>query len=266
MEAFEPLRDDTPKLGVPQLHRSRPTDLEEVGAEELIRWTLERFEDRAAVVTSFQAGGMVILDLAHRIRSDVRVITLDTGRLPAETYEVMEAVRERYGIDVEMYAPDARQVEELVRSKGPNLFYDSPADRKACCRVRKVEVLKRALAGVDAWMTGLRRDQSPERADTPKVTQDDRHGGILKIAPLATWTGKRVWSYIREHEVPYHPLYDQGYTSIGCAPCTRAPRPGEDARAGRWWWEDDGKKECGLHLVQGSEGPKLVRIGRGGVA
>lgn len=243
-----------------------PTDLEKASAEDLIRWTLDRWHPWAAVVTAFQAEGMVILDMAARLRADLRVITLDTGRLPAESYELIEKVRQRYGIAVEVFSPDARRVEEMVRRHGPNLFYGSFEGRKECCRVRKVEVLKRALSGLDAWLTGLRRDQTPSRAHTRKVDRDDTHGGIVKVSPLADWTHDQVWEYIRENDVPYHGLYDQGYTSIGCAPCTRVPRTGEDARAGRWWWEADEQKECGIHFARGSDGPHLVRIGKGGRA
>ena len=280
MEVFEPLREQTGSGSRNGTHPhtvdgsrngghrvgAGPTDLEKAGAEDLIRWTLDRWHPRAAVVTAFQAEGMVILDMARRLRADLRVITLDTGRLPAESYELIEKVRQRYGIDVEIYSPDAHDVEEMVRRHGPNLFYGSPEGRQECCRVRKVEVLERALSGLDAWLTGLRRDQTPSRARTRKVDRDDAHGGIAKVSPLADWTHDRVWDYIRENDVPYHGLYDRGYTSIGCAPCTRAPRTGEDARAGRWWWESDEHKECGIHFAQGADGPRLVRIGEGGRA
>jgi len=247
-------------------HRAgcRPTDLEQARAEDVIHWTLDRWHPRAAVVTAFQAEGMVLLDMAWRLQADIRVVTLDTGRLPAESYELIETVRRRYGIEVEIFSPDARQVEAMVRRSGPNLFYGSLEGRRECCRVRKVEVLKRALAGLDAWITGLRRDQTPARAHIRKVDRDDVHQGIVKVSPLADWTHDQVWEYIRERDVPYHPLYDQGYTSIGCAPCTRAPRNGEDPRAGRWWWEPDEGKECGIHFVPSSEGSRLVRLGEGG--
>ncbi len=233
----------------------RADDLADAPADELIARALERFHPRAAVVTSFQADGMVILDMAHRIRSDVRVITLDTGRLPPETYEMVETVRARYGVEVEIFFPEARRVEAMVRRSGPNLFYDSRARRQECCHVRKVEPLERALSGVDAWLTGLRRDQAPDRADTAKAAPDLRFGGgretpLWKLAPLADWTWDEVQSYVRAHDVPVHPLYEEGYTSIGCAPCTRAPRPGEGPRAGRWWWERDEARECGLHVIR----------------
>lgn len=232
-----------------------PEDLADAPAEDLVAWALERFHPRAAVVTSFQAEGMVILDMARRLRPDVRVITLDTGRLPPETYEMVETVRERYGVEVEVFFPDARRVEAMVRRSGPNLFYDSLARRQECCHVRKVEPLERALAGLDIWFTGLRRDQAPERADTPTAAPDLRFGGgretpLWKLAPLADWTWDEVQSYVRAHDVPLHPLYARGYTSIGCAPCTRAPRLGEGPRAGRWWWERDEARECGLHVLR----------------
>lgn len=269
MTTLEPLRRTRPtedhEPGDDRLHPSPgPRDLEDAGAREIIRWALDRWHPRAAVCTAFQAEGMVILDMARRIRPDLRVITLDTGRLPAETHELIEQVRERFRLEVEIFSPDPEEVEAMVRRSGPNLFYRSAAGRRECCRVRKTLVLERALEGVDAWFTGLRRDQTPERAGTPKVDQDAAHPGKVKIAPLASWSEEEVWAYIREHDVPYHPLYDQGYTSIGCAPCTRAPRPGEGPRAGRWWWEEDGSKECGIHFVQGPDGPRLVRLGAGG--
>lgn len=230
-------------------------DEAEAPAEELVAWAVERFTPRIAVVTSFQAEGMVILDMARRARADVRVITLDTGRLPPETYEMIETVRARYGVDVEVFFPDARRVEAMVRRSGPNLFYDSAARRRECCHVRKVEPLERALSGLDAWFTGLRRDQAPDRADTAQLAPDLRFGGdrdttLWKLAPLADWSWDDVQSYVRAHDVPVHPLYAQGYTSIGCAPCTRPPRPGEGSRAGRWWWETDEARECGLHVIR----------------
>lgn len=257
MACLEPLRWVNPYPEVP----AAPPDVEHLDAQDVVRWTLERWHPRAALCTAFQAEGMVILDMARRLRPDLRVITLDTGRLPAETYDFIDTVRDRYGIEVEVFYPDARRLEAMVRGGGPNLFRGSVEGRRRCCRVRKVEVLGRALSGLDAWMTGLRRDQTSSRADTRKVDVDPRHGGILKVCPLADWSHERVWSYIEEHDVPVHPLYEQGYTSIGCAPCTRATREGEDPRAGRWWWEDGAVKECGIHFAAGPNGPRLVRLG-----
>ncbi len=215
--------------------------------EAVIEWALERWHPRIAICTSFQAEGMVILDMAWRINPNVRVFTVDTGRLPQETYEIIEAVRERYGIEVEVYFPNTRQIEAMVRRFGPNLFYRSVEARLLCCKLRKVEPIRRVLNGLDAWITGLRREQWASRANIRKIEIDHDHGGLAKINPLADWTYEEVWDYIRDNDVPYHKLYDQGYTSIGCAPCTRPTRPGEDPRAGRWWWEKDAPKECGIH-------------------
>jgi thioredoxin-dependent adenylylsulfate APS reductase len=190
---------------------------------------------------------MVILDIASRIAPAVRVFTLDTGRLPDETYLMMETVRQRYGIPVEIIFPERDDVEQLVAFHGPNLFYSSVPARKRCCDVRKVRPLERKLETLKAWATGLRRDQADTRAAVPKVGQD--LAGRTKICPVADWSGARIEEYIAKHDVPVHPLYARGYTSIGCAPCTRAVQPGESERAGRWWWEEDAKKECGIHFA-----------------
>jgi phosphoadenosine phosphosulfate reductase len=203
--------------------------------------------ERVAIVASFQAESSVIIDMASTIRPDLRVLTLDTGRLPQETHDMIDRVRQRYGIAIDVIIPGPADVEEMVRAHGVNLFYESVELRRLCCDVRKSRPLARALRGYDAWITGVRREQAATRAHTQVVTVDAEHGGIAKIAPLAGWTKQQVWDYIREHDLPYHSLYDHGYTSIGCAPCTRATKPGEDERAGRWWWELDGVKECGLH-------------------
>ena len=176
-----------------------------------------------------------------------RVFLLDTGRLNPETYQLVDRVRARYGCVVEVMFPATATVEAMVRDKGMNLFYESRESRTQCCGARKVEPLGRMLAGLDAWMTGLRRDQSPTRSAIAKVGRDAEHGGIVKVNPLADWTSEAVWEYIRANDVPYNPLHDRGYPSIGCAPCTRATRPGESIRAGRWWWEDSDTRECGLH-------------------
>lgn len=222
-------------------------------AEEVLAWALDELHPRIAISAAFLAEDMVVIDLAHRIRTDVRVFTLDTGRLPQETYTLIDEVRSRYGIDVEVQFPDARQVEAMVRKHGLNLFYRDQAFRLLCCQVRKVFPLERALAGLDAWVTGLRRDQNVTRAHVSKVEIDHAHGGILKVNPIADWTKDRVWDYVRANKVPYNELYDKGYTSIGCAPCTRPISPGEPDRAGRWWWEDPETKECGLHQQSPSE-------------
>lgn len=221
------------------------SDFENMAPEELLRWALEAYGARFAIATSFQKEGMAIIDMAWRIRPDARVFTLDTGRLPEETGAMIEAVRGRYGIEVEIVRPDASEVESMVAAHGADLFYLEPRLRMLCCEVRKVRPLERKLATVDAWATGLRRGQSASRAGVPKV---DASRSPVKIAPLAAWTAAEVDEYIRTHDVPLHPLYARGYASIGCAPCTRPVGEGADERAGRWWWENDTEKECGIHI------------------
>ena len=214
--------------------------------QAVLRWAYATYP-RVAIVASFQAESSVIIDMASKIRPDVRVITLDTGRLPQETHDMIDRVRSRYGIAVDVITPDAGDLAQMVGAHGTNLFYESTELRQMCCDVRKSRPLERALRGFDAWITGVRREQAATRAHIEVVTTDAEHGGIAKIAPLAGWSKAQVWDYIREHDLPYHSLYDRGYTSIGCAPCTRATSDGEDERAGRWWWEQGGVKECGLH-------------------
>jgi len=216
-------------------------------AQEVLAWALDRFHPSCALSVGGGADGMALLDMAWRIHPGVRVFTLDTGRLPEETYTLFDAVRERYGIRVEVLFPGRDEVEAMVRDSGLNLMYKSPDLRLECCRVRKVLPLDRYLAGMDAWITGLRRSQWKTRERVHKVETDDAHGGIVKVNPLADWSRQQVWDYIHAQDVPYHSLLDQGYTSIGCAPCTRSVEPGEDDRAGRWWWENDTEKECGIH-------------------
>ncbi|MCS6767325.1 MAG: phosphoadenylyl-sulfate reductase [Candidatus Nitrosocaldus sp.] len=223
-------------------------EFEGKSAEELLRWALDRFHPRIALASSFGAEDVVLIDMLARIRKDARIFTLDTGRLNQETYDVMDAIRDRYGVSIEVYFPDAREVEEMVRAHGLNLFYHSVELRKLCCEVRKVRPLNRALSNLDAWITGLRREQADTRAGIAKVEVDAQHNGIVKVNPLADWTWDMVWEYIRRNNVPYNRLHDKGYPSIGCEPCTRAIMPGEPFRAGRWWWEQDAYKECGLHV------------------
>ena len=190
----------------------------------------------------------MLLDMMHRIDPKAtRVFTLDTGRLNPETYDLIDSVRRKYDLEVEVLFPDAAAVEKMVRAKGMNLFYLSLENRKECCGVRKVEPLNRMLRTLDGWITGLRRSQAVTRGGAAKVELDAEHGGIVKINPLADWTTAQVFDYIQANGVPKNRLHDQGYTSIGCAPCTRAVQPGEDERAGRWWWENPDSKECGLH-------------------
>ncbi|MHB8509146.1 MAG: phosphoadenylyl-sulfate reductase [Candidatus Dormibacteria bacterium] len=217
--------------------------------EEVLEWGLRTFaRDRIALCTSFQAAGMAVLDMALRIDPQLKVFTVDSGRLPAETLELIDEVRDHYRINIEVLYPDASEVSELVSDNGVNLFYRSPELRLGCCEVRKVRPLKRRLAGLDAWITGLRQGQGPQRVDVAEVEVDLEHDGMVKLNPLARWSRERVREYISEHRVPMNRLYAQGYGSIGCAPCTRPVEPGEDPRAGRWWWEA-GDKECGIHYA-----------------
>jgi phosphoadenosine phosphosulfate reductase len=219
---------------------------ESAAAADVCRWAIDTFGDKFAVVTSFQAEGMVVLDIAARISSNVRVVTLDTGRMPGETYEMVETVRKHYGVRIEMVQPDSREVGQMVTLHGPNLFYQSVPQRMLCCQIRKVRPLQKKLEKFQAYAVGLRRGQSETREAQPKV---DHSGDVYKLSPLADWTKEEVDQYIRRHEVPRHPLYDRGYTSIGCGPCTRATVEGESERAGRWWWENEADKECGIHFT-----------------
>ena len=221
---------------------------EQLAAQDVVRLAHDRFGRRVALSSSFGAEDMVLIDMLMRVDPQARIVTLDTGRLPQETYNVMDATRERYGTDIEVFFPQADAVQAMVAEHGVNLFYHSVDFRKLCCGIRKTEPLKRALAGLDAWITGLRREQSVTRTAVHKIEWDESNQ-LVKVNPLADWTQDDVWTYIREHNVPYNALHDRGYPSIGCAPCTRAIQPGEDQRAGRWWWEHPDTKECGLHVA-----------------
>lgn len=232
---------------------------EQATPEEVLRWAVDAFHPRLALASSFGAEDVVLIDMLAKSHPRARVITLDTGRLPQATYEVMEAIRVRYGLGVEVYFPEAADVEAMVNEHGPNPFYRSVELRKLCCGIRKVEPLRRALGGLSAWISGLRREQAATRAHIGKVELDGEHGGILKINPLADWTSAQVWDYIRANDVPYNALHDRGYRSIGCTPCTRAVQPGEDPRAGRWWWEQGADKECGLHPARAGTPVRAAR-------
>ncbi len=209
----------------------------------------------AVFASSLAAEDMVLTDLILRASLPIGIFSLDTGRLHQETLAVLDAVKATYGHDIAVFRPDPAAVDAWVSANGLNAFYDSVELRRACCNIRKVEPLGRALAGKRAWITGQRRAQSATRA-TLDVQEDDPAHGMVKFNPLADWSEQDVWDYIRANDVPYNALHDRGYPSIGCEPCTRAIQPGEDVRAGRWWWENPESKECGLHVVDG----KLVRI------
>jgi len=201
----------------------------------------------AALASSVSAEDMVITDAILRRRLEIGIFTLDTGRLHADTLNVLSAIRERYGYEVQVFRPDPAAVSDYIESFGRDAFYESVELRKRCCHIRKVEPLERALAGKEAWITGQRREQTATRAGL-QVEDYDAARGIVKLNPLADWTETEVWDYIRERDVPYNVLHDQGYRSIGCAPCTRPTTAGEDVRAGRWWWELREARECGLHV------------------
>ena len=218
--------------------------------EFVLEWAIERFSPRIALSTAFQIDGVAVLDMAYAIDPEIRVFSVDTGRMPQETFELIEQLRERYPeMELELLSPNPVHLQRMVARKGPNLFYESVENRLLCCNVRKVQPLTRHLATLDAWITGLRRDQWATRTNIRKVEIDHDHGAIVKLNPLAEWTEDEVWDYVRERDLPHHPLYDRGYTSIGCAPCTRAITPGEQSRAGRWWWETNAPKECGIHCA-----------------
>ena len=218
--------------------------------QQILRHALQAHDN---IGISFSgAEDVVLIDMAHKINPNIKVFSLDTGRLHAETYRYIEQVRKHYNIDIEVVMPESANVEQLVRQKGLFSFYDG--DHKECCGVRKIAPLRKQLLTLDAWVTGQRKDQSPNtRAEIP-VIQDDKafareNDTLTKYNPLANWSSTQVWDYIRANEVPYNELHDRGFTSIGCEPCTRPTGPGQHEREGRWWWEEATKKECGLHAV-----------------
>ena len=221
-------------------------ELESGNAEEVLRWAFKEYGDKVALACSFGAEDVVLIDMMVKLDPRARIFTLDTGRLPQETYEVMDRVREKYGVKIEVFFPDTKSVEEMEEKHGPNLFYKSLELRKLCCTVRKIEPLNRAFSALSAWICGLRREQAVTRTGIKKIEVAEGQS-IIKINPLADWSEKQVWDYIKENDVPYNKLHDLNFPSIGCLPCTRAVAPGEDVRAGRWWWESPEQKECGLH-------------------
>lgn len=229
-------------------------------AASLLRWAAETFAapaetdgggadsgPRVTLASSLGVEDQVLTHMIASARLPLPVFTLDTGRMFAESYDLIERTRDELGVTIRPYFPDAGAVEQMVADEGPNLFYRSVELRKRCCHVRKVEPLRRALKGKLAWVTGLRRAQSVTRAELERIEWDEQNG-LYKINPLADWSEADVWAYIRSHEVPYNALHDRGFPSIGCAPCTRAVAPGDDPRSGRWWWERPEHRECGLHV------------------
>ena len=217
-------------------------------AQEILSRAIDHFGDTLTMATSLQLGGLALLDMLHQVGKPVRVFSLDTGRLPEETYECAESIRQRYGINIEWVFPQHEAVQQLETEKGLFSFKESVDNRKECCGIRKREPRGRALEGFSAWITGRRMDQSDSRKELNIIEEDPVHPGLLKINPLIHWTKADLWYYVEEHHVPHNRLYDEGYLSIGCACCTRPCKEGEDERAGRWWWESTEHKECGLHL------------------
>ena len=216
--------------------------------EEALQWASDNLHPRVAKASSFGAEDAVITDMMIKINPEFRFFTLDTGRLPQETYDAMDAARKKYGMRLEVLFPDPGEISEMVNSKGLNLFYESAENRMLCCQVRKVRPFDRFVSGLDGWITGLRRAQTGARSRAKMFEIDSAHGDIVKINPLVDWTREMVWKYVKERGLPYNALFDKGYASIGCAPCTRPISPGQDERSGRWWWESGSHKECGLHL------------------
>ncbi len=230
-------------------------EAESLSPQEILTWGLKNFAPRIALSCSFGAPeGMVVLDMMHRIDPRSRVFVLDTGRLPQATHDLVDRVRDRYDKPVEVVFPRAEDVQALVRARGMNLFYESVENRQLCCRIRKVEPLNRYLEDMDAWVTGLRRDQGVTREGTARLELDTAHGGIAKINPIVDWSRDQVATYVRAHNVPVNRLQAEGYPSVGCEPCSRAVAPGEDPRAGRWWWENPETRECGIHVEEEEQG------------
>jgi phosphoadenosine phosphosulfate reductase len=222
-------------------------ELEKKNAVEIIKWAVDTYGNDVGLACSLSIEDNAILDMLVKIKPDAKIFVLDTGRLHQETYDVLDKINKKYNIKLDVYSPDTASVEKMVKEHGINLFYDSIEFRKLCCSVRKIQPLKRAFKNLKAWICGLRREQSVTRTEIKKVEVDAGNNSIIKINPLADWTEKQVWDYIKANNVPYNALHDKNFPSIGCAPCTRAVKPGEDIRAGRWWWETPEQKECGLH-------------------
>jgi phosphoadenosine phosphosulfate reductase len=218
-------------------------------AEAILDFALETFGGALAFACSLGLEDAALVEMISRREERPRSFFLDTGRLHPETYGTLHALQARYGVAIETYFPEAAAVEAFVNAEGIDAFYGSLELRKACCAIRKVEPLKRALKGADAWITGLRREQAATRSDLGPFELDWANGGILKVNPLIAWSYERVRAYARERDIPVNPLHEKGYPSLGCAPCTRPVGPGEDLRAGRWWWEQPEHKECGLHAA-----------------
>lgn len=218
-------------------------------AEEALAFFLSKYRGSIALASSMGAEDQVLTAMICAIDKSTRIFTLDTGRLFPQTYSLIVKTNEKFDISIEVLFPDYQSVEKMVKQKGINLFYESIENRKECCHVRKLEPLKRAFQGLDVWICGLRKEQSVTRKED-QLVEWDAANGLIKINPLINWTEQQVWDYLKQHNIPYNTLHKEGFPSIGCQPCTRAIKPGEDVRAGRWWWENPENKECGLHNRQ----------------
>jgi phosphoadenosine phosphosulfate reductase len=239
--------DDTPEIIFEDIKKIAD-EMEMKSAHNILKWAIDTYGLRIGLASSFGAEDLALIDMMVKINKEkTKVFTLDTGRLNQETYDVIDEIRRKYGIQIIVYFPEQNEVEQMVRIKGMNLMYESVENRKLCCEIRKVHPLNRALYNLDGWITGLRREQTIMRSDVKKIEIDYSHDNIVKVNPLADWTHEMVWDYIHKNNVPYNKLHDIGYPSIGCEPCTRAVNPKEDPRSGRWWWENATHKECGLH-------------------
>jgi len=216
--------------------------------EEVLQWGLENIHPKLALASSFGAEDVCVIHMLSKINPEARVFSLDTGRINQETYNVMDEIRKKYNTKIEITFPDATEVIEMVQTHGMNLFYESAENRKLCCGVRKVHPLNKMLSTLDGWITGLRSDQTQNRQASKKIEIDEQHDSMVKLNPILDWSWDQTMGYIKENDIPYNKLIDQGFPSIGCEPCTRAIKPGEDLRAGRWWWENESDKECGLHM------------------
>ncbi len=219
---------------------------EKYSAEDILQYLIDQYPEKIIFTSSMGIEDQVITGMLAGFDKNPDIIMLDTGRLFYEVYDLIEKTENRYNIKIKIFFPDFKEVEEMVNSKGINLFYDNIENRKQCCRIRKTEPLSRAIADYKVWVTGLRTEQSTTRKNL-KIVEWDSVNNIIKINPLLNWTNDDIWDYVHEHKVPYNPLHDKGYPSIGCQPCTRSVQPGEEVRAGRWWWESPETKECGLH-------------------
>ena len=229
-----------------ELIKSLNDKLSGKSAKEVIEFCLDDFNGKIAFASSMGVEDQVITHYIAELKKEVKIFTLDTGRLFPETFDLIDKTQKRYKLELEVYFPKHDAVQEMVNSKGINLFYNSIEGRKLCCNIRKIEPLQRALKDVDVWICGLRREQSPTRSDM-QVVEWDSFNGLIKINPLIEWSESETWDFVKENKVPYNSLHDQNFNSIGCQPCTRAIMEGEDSRAGRWWWENPDTKECGLH-------------------